>query len=85
MDVRIDGGYGRSVRSKVSVQVEPEASEPEQGARVQVDADLREASEDVDATLLAWSLSLSPLERLRAASRAASALGKFRHVPSEAS
>ena len=45
---------------------------------------LREAASDVDPTLLAWSLSLSPLERLRVSSRAASTLGRFRRVTPEA-
>ncbi|MCA9550568.1 MAG: hypothetical protein KC933_11070 [Myxococcales bacterium] len=45
-----------------------------------VDPELRAAASDVDRTLLAWSMSLSPLERLRASSRAAAALGRFRRV-----
>lgn len=47
------------------------------------DPELVAAVAEVDWTLLRWSLSLSPLERLRAASRAASALTRLRHVPAQ--
>lgn len=39
---------------------------------------LVEAADDVDLELLRWFQSLSPLERLRACSRATSTLGRFR-------
>jgi hypothetical protein len=39
------------------------------------------ASKEVDDTLLAWALSLSPRERLRACSSATAALGRFANVP----
>jgi hypothetical protein len=41
------------------------------------------AAEDVDRTLIAWYLSLSPVERLDACSRAAAALFGLRHVQAE--
>lgn len=45
------------------------------------DADeLERASFEVDQTLLGWSLSLSLRERLRAATRTARMLGRFRRV-----
>jgi hypothetical protein len=40
-----------------------------------------EAVRDVDQSLLDWMLSLSPRDRLRASSNAATALGKYRLVP----
>jgi hypothetical protein len=40
------------------------------------------AAAEVDTTLIDWALSLTPLERLRACSRAARALARWRHVPS---
>jgi len=73
------------VSTKAKLQVEPQASVPLPAPLASIDADLLEAVEDVDPTLLAWSLSLSPLERLRAATRAASTLAKFRRVPTKAS
>ncbi len=46
-------------------------------------AELRAASRDVDRTLIAWSLSLSPLQRARAATKALKALNRYsRHAPS---
>jgi len=44
----------------------------------QIDDLVREAVRDVDPSLLDWTLSLSPRERLRACSNAAVALGKYR-------
>jgi len=44
---------------------------------------LRAAAEDVDKSLLSWSLSLSLRERLRACSKAAASLAKFEHVAPE--
>ena len=47
-----------------------------------VDPELLEAAKDVDRSLLRWMLSLSPLQRLDAASKAARGLAGFRHVSS---
>jgi hypothetical protein len=41
------------------------------------------AAHDVDATLLDWTLSLSPLDRLRVCSRAARALTGWRVTPDD--
>ena len=38
------------------------------------------AADEVDASLIVWALSLSPMERLRACSRAARALTGWRRV-----
>jgi hypothetical protein len=38
------------------------------------------AADEVDTTLIEWALSMSPLERLRASSRAARALTGWRRV-----
>jgi hypothetical protein len=38
------------------------------------------AMDEVDPTLLAWALSLSPLERLEAATRASRSLSRFHHA-----
>jgi hypothetical protein len=46
-----------------------------------LDPELAEASEEVDPTLVSWSLALSPRERLRAAIRAGRALDRFRRFP----
>lgn len=46
-----------------------------------VDPEVARAVQDVDATLLAHSLSLSPFERLRACSRAARGLARFHVAP----
>lgn len=46
-----------------------------------VDPDVARAVADVDRTLLTDCLRLSPLERLRASSGAARALGRFRVAP----
>jgi hypothetical protein len=40
------------------------------------------AASEVDTTLIDWALSLTPLERLRACSRAARALTGWRRAPS---
>jgi len=42
---------------------------------------LVEASDEVDRTLLEWARTLSPLERLSAASRASEALHRFQLEP----
>lgn len=39
-----------------------------------------EACKDVDRSLLRWSLSLTPRQRLRACTRATRALSKFKRV-----
>jgi hypothetical protein len=44
----------------------------------EIDDLVRQALRDVDQSLLDWTLSLSPRERLRACSNAAVALGKYR-------
>lgn len=46
-----------------------------------VDPDVARAIADVDRTLLTECLRLSPLDRLRACSGAARALGRFRVAP----
>lgn len=46
-----------------------------------IDPEVARAITDVDRTLLADCLRLSPLERLRACSGAARALGRFRVAP----
>lgn len=56
-------------------QVVPEQVRVDPG---QIDDLVREAVRDVDQSLLDWTLSLSPRERLRACSNAAAALGKYR-------
>ncbi|MHC4849522.1 MAG: hypothetical protein ACYTEG_13845 [Planctomycetota bacterium] len=43
-------------------------------------ADLERASHEVDRTLIRWALSLTPRERLRAATRTARMLGRFRRA-----
>lgn len=45
-----------------------------------VDPELVEAAREIDRTLLRWSLSLTPLERLRACSRTAATLARLRHA-----
>lgn len=49
------------------------------------DPELRQARLEVDRSLLRWSKSLSPMDRLRACSNATRALDRFRRVPPEAS
>ena len=56
-------------------QVVPEQVRADHG---QIDDLVREAVRDVDQSLLDWTLSLSPRERLRACYSAAVALGKYR-------
>ena len=48
-----------------------------------VDPELRQAAAEVDRTLIRWALSLTPRQRLDAATRAARALGRFHHDPSD--
>jgi hypothetical protein len=52
--------------------------------RRSIDPLILQAASEVDATLLDWSLALSPRERLRACSNATDALGKFANVTSPA-
>jgi hypothetical protein len=59
-------------------QVVPEQVGVDHG---EIDGLVREAVRDVDQSLLDWTLSLSPRERLRACSNAAVALGKYRFGP----
>ena len=47
-----------------------------------VDPDVLAAAEEVDRELLRWMLSLSPLQRIEAASRAARGLAGFTHASS---
>jgi hypothetical protein len=49
-----------------------------------IDPDLVDAAADVEPALLAYSLSMSPLERLEAATKSAHGLARFRHDPSQA-
>lgn len=44
------------------------------------DPELVEAAREIDRTLLRWSLSLTPLERLRACSQAAATLARLRNA-----
>jgi hypothetical protein len=46
-----------------------------------IDPLVLEAVREVDASLLDWALSLTPRERLRASTKAAAALGRYRHDP----
>jgi hypothetical protein len=46
----------------------------------EIDPLLIEASKDVDRSLLQWSLSLTPRQRLQACTRATRALSKFKRV-----
>lgn len=50
-----------------------------------LDPDLVAAVQDVDRGLLALALEMSPLERLKAATRAAHGLARFRLVSSSSS
>jgi HAMP domain-containing protein len=47
----------------------------------EIDPLLVAAADEVDPTLLAWARSLSPLERLSAASRASDTLHRFQVEP----
>ncbi len=47
------------------------------------DRELLTAAEEVDMTLIDWTLSLAPFERLRVCSRAAKALAGWRRVTPE--
>lgn len=49
------------------------------------DPKIRAAMRDIDRSLLAWTLSLTPLERLRCATNAARALNRFKRVKTETS
>lgn len=43
------------------------------------DPNIKAVMQDIDQSLLDWSLGLTPLERLRCASNAARALNRFKH------
>jgi hypothetical protein len=45
--------------------------------------ELEQLAREVDRTLIQWSLSLSPMERLRAASKSLRGLRRFRRVTPE--
>lgn len=47
-----------------------------------LDAQIRNAVDEVDSSLLDWMLSLTPRQRLRAVSKASMALSRFHRVPS---
>ena len=47
------------------------------------DPELLAAADEVDVTLLRWSLSLSPLERLRACTKATRALERLRYASTQ--
>jgi len=47
------------------------------------DPDILAAVDEVDWTLLHWSRSLTPLERLRAGTRAAATLDRLRHATTD--
>ena len=49
----------------------------------EVDELIRRAARDVDRTLIQWALSLSPLDRLRAAVRSAASLQTLRDARSK--
>jgi len=49
------------------------------------DPEVRAAVQDVDQSLLDWTLSLTPLDRLRSASNAARALKRFKRDETETS
>jgi hypothetical protein len=56
---------------------------PAAAVSVGLDPLIVEAAKEVDVTLLDWALSLTPRERLRAATNAERALRKFVHAPPE--
>jgi len=66
--------YPRPVPSPRSAQTYEELARRLQAR----DPDLIAAVDEVDWTLLRWSLGLSPLERLRACSQATRTLGRLR-------
>ena len=49
------------------------------------DSNIKAVMQDIDQSLLDWSLGLTPLERLRCASNAARALNRFKHDKTETS
>ncbi len=52
---------------------------------VVVDPEIRAAVQDVDQSLLDWTLSLTPLERLRSVSNATRTLKRFKRDETETS
>lgn len=63
--------------------IDRQAYDPIRAFVARVDPELVRAVDDVDVALLEWGLSLSPWERLRAASGALQTLSKFRRVETE--
>ena len=61
---------------------EPSEEPREQTWRASLDPLILAAAREVDVTLIDWALELSPLERLRACSNAANALGRLRDAAS---
>ena len=61
-------------------QSQSDVSVPQISPHSSIDPLVLEASDDVDRSLLAWSLAMSPRERLRACTRATRALSKFKRV-----
>ncbi len=65
------------------LRITVDARQPGESLRdwlARVDPDLLAAAEEVDVTLLDAALALSPLERLRACTRATRGLASFRRV-----
>lgn len=58
---------------------------PKNWKLIVVDPKIRAAVQDIDQSLLDWSLSLTPLERLRCASNAMRTLNRFKHDKTETS
>jgi len=58
--------------------MEKHATQPWQ--TILANPEIRAAMRDIDQSLLDWTLSLTPLERLRSASNAAHTLRNFKHV-----
>ena len=66
-------------RARCYPRLVPNARYEELARRIQArDPDLVAAVDEVDWTLLRWSLGLSPLERIRACSQATRTLGRLR-------
>jgi len=53
--------------------------------RVVADPEIRAIVQDIDQSLLDWTLSLTPLERLRSASNILRTLKRFKHVKTKTS
>lgn len=70
----------RHVLDRAAPPAPPPGSTEDLAARLQLDPELIAASREVDRSLLRWALALSPRERLRMCSRAASLLLRLRRV-----